>query len=146
MVERLTRRSYVGVGYGICPTPARRAARTVSAESMRSITWRRGIYMPSLMDTDGDGFVSEDEIVTNKRCIPCTESCRKAFVVSITQANDCSSLRVFPRWVRDFKQAEIALPASCEVVALVNNIETALLKMVACLVNQEVVTDGLIRN
>ena len=52
MEERLTRRSYVGVGCGICPTTVRSPVRTVSAESMRSITGRRGIYMPSPMDTD----------------------------------------------------------------------------------------------
>ena len=42
----------MGAGHGICPTQVRLAVRTVSAESTRSPTERRGTYMPSPMDTE----------------------------------------------------------------------------------------------
>ena len=65
--------------------------------------------------------IGENQVVTDKRSVTCTESCGEALVMCVTQSNDCASLGVFPCGVSHLKQAKVAFTTSCEVVAFVND-------------------------
>ena len=87
--------------------------------------------------------IGKDQIVANKRCITCAQSCREGLVVRVAQSDYATTIRFGAIRMIHRKQTKIVVVIASERMNLVLNGETILIQETLGALNQFMVRDGL---